>query len=77
MVIRSTVWWPRVICKISRMELRKLQRLACPDITGAMKMAPTAEIEVLPLLHVMIIVKTHAGIYRLMCSRSRNLNTKI
>jgi len=32
-------WWPRVICKISRMELGKLQRLACPDTIGAMKMA--------------------------------------
>jgi hypothetical protein len=45
-----------------------------------MKMAPTAEIEVLlglPLLHVMIIVKNHAGTYRPMCSCSRNLNTKI
>jgi hypothetical protein len=45
-----------------------------------MKMARTAEIEVLlglPLLHVMIIVKTHAGIYRLVCIHSGNLNTKI
>jgi len=72
MTIRSRVWWPRVIYKISRIELRKLQRLARPDITGAMKMAPTAETEVLlrlPLLHVMIKVQTHTGIYRLMCSQ--------
>jgi len=24
----STVWWPRVVCKVSRMELCKLQRLS-------------------------------------------------
>jgi len=47
MTIRSTVWWPRVICTISRIELGKLQRSGRPDITGAMKMAPIAETQVL------------------------------
>lgn len=67
-------WWPRVICKISRMKLGKLQRLACPDIIGAMKTAPTAEKEVLlglPLLHVMIKVQTHRGFYRLCSQQSK------
>jgi hypothetical protein len=50
----STVWWPRVICKVSRMELCKLQRLANQrgDEDG-----PTAAMEFLlglSSLHLMV-----------------------
>jgi hypothetical protein len=43
----ATVWWPRVKYRTSRAELCKLQRMACLGITGAMRTAPTAGIEVL------------------------------
>jgi hypothetical protein len=42
----ATVWWPNVKLKKNKAELSKLQRMACLCITGAMKTAPTAEIEV-------------------------------
>jgi len=42
----SMVWWLRVK-NVSRMELSKLQRLACLAITGAMKTTPTAATEIL------------------------------
>jgi hypothetical protein len=43
----ATVWWPRIKFITSKAELSKLQRMACFGITGAMKTAPTAAIEVL------------------------------
>jgi hypothetical protein len=64
----STVWWPRVRYNVSRTELSQLQRVACLAITGAMKMTPTAVIEVLlevPLVHVMFEAEAQVGIYRL------------
>jgi hypothetical protein len=67
----STVWWTSVNY-VSRMELNKLQRLACFAITGAMKTTPTAAMEVLlglPPLHVVIEAEAQAGIYRLMCNQ--------
>jgi ribonuclease HI len=65
----STVWWPRVRHKTSRAKLSKLQGLAYLGITGAMKTAPTAAIEVLlglPPLH--LAIKAQAGTYRLSCN---------
>jgi hypothetical protein len=41
------VWWLRVRYSVSRMELNKLQRLACLAITGAMKMTPISAVVVL------------------------------
>jgi len=68
----TTVWWPRVRYNVNRTEFSQLQRVACLAITGAMKMTPTAVIEVLlgvPLLHVMIEVEAQVGICRLMCTQ--------
>jgi hypothetical protein len=51
----ATVWWPRIKYGTSRAELSKLQRMACLGITGAMRTAPAAAIEVLlglPPLHL-------------------------
>jgi hypothetical protein len=42
----ATVWWPRVKLKTIQAELSKLQSIACLGITGAMRTAPTAAIEV-------------------------------
>jgi hypothetical protein len=68
----SMVWWPRVRYNVSRIELSKIQRLACLAITGAMKTTPTAAMEVLlglPPLRVKIEAEAQAGIYRLMCDQ--------
>jgi hypothetical protein len=43
----ATIWWPRVKFKTSQAELGKLQKMACLGITGAMRTAPTAAMEVL------------------------------
>jgi hypothetical protein len=61
----------RVGYNISRMELNKLQKLACLAITVVMKMTPAAAMEILlefPPLH-MIEVEAQAKIYRLMCNQ--------
>jgi hypothetical protein len=58
-----TIWWSRVTYKVNRLELGRLQRLACLAITEAMRMAPTAAMEVLlglPPLHMMIGAEAHA-----------------
>lgn len=43
----SAVRWPGFMCKISRMELIKLQRLDCLVITWAMRTAPNVAMQVL------------------------------
>jgi len=53
------------------MEFNKLQHLAHLVVTGAMRMTPTAVMEVLPrllLLHMIIQLEAQARIYRLMCN---------
>jgi hypothetical protein len=60
----ATVWWPRVKLKRSQTVLRKLQRIACFEITGAMRTGLTAAIEVLlglPSLHLQVEAKAKAG----------------
>jgi hypothetical protein len=42
----SVIWWQRIRCNINRLELSKLRRLVCIDVTGMMKMTPRAAIEV-------------------------------
>jgi hypothetical protein len=66
----TIVWWPRVQHKTSRAKLSKLQRLVCLGITGAIRMAPTAPVEVLlgpPHLHLKTKAEAQAGVYRLSC----------
>jgi hypothetical protein len=61
----STVWWTRVNYNISRMELNELQSLACLAVTGAVKITPTAAMEVIMGLlpvHMIIKVQAQAGI---------------
>jgi hypothetical protein len=41
----ATIWWPRVKTRLA--EFSKLQRMACLGITGAMRTAPAAAMEVL------------------------------
>jgi hypothetical protein len=74
----SMVWWPTVRFNVNRMELNKLQRLACLAITGATRMIPTAAVVVLlgflPL-HVVPEVGAQAGIYRPMCNHQWKLKS--
>jgi hypothetical protein len=64
----TTLW---VQFKTRKVELSKLQRMACLDVIGAMKTAPTAATEVviglLPL-HLHLEAEARAGIYSLCCS---------
>jgi hypothetical protein len=75
----ATVWWPSVRFKTSEVEFGKLQRMACLGITGAMKTAPTAVIEVLiglPPLHLQLEAEARASIYRLRYS-NQSMETQI
>jgi len=51
----ALVWWPRTKLWTSRTELRKLQRVVCLGVTGAMSSTPTAAVPVLlgPLLYML------------------------
>jgi hypothetical protein len=74
----AMVWWLRLKFKMSQARLSKLQRLACLGVTGAMRTAPTAAIEVflgLPPLHLKIEAEALAGIYRLSCNEQWRLKS--
>jgi hypothetical protein len=43
----SMVWWLRVRFDVSRMERNKLQSLTCLATTEAMKVTPTAAVEII------------------------------
>jgi hypothetical protein len=65
------MWLPRVKLKTSQAELSKLQRIPCLGITGAMRTAPTAAMEVLPglpPLHLQVEAEARIGNYRLHCN---------
>jgi hypothetical protein len=68
----SYLCWPTVKLKTSHAELSKLQRMACLGITGAMRTAPTAAMEVLlglPPVHLQVEAKAKIGNYRLRCNK--------
>jgi hypothetical protein len=67
----TTIWWSKVKLKTCQAELSKLQRTACLGITGAMRRAPTATMEVLlrfPPLHLQVEAEAKVGNYRLHCN---------
>ncbi|XP_055714730.1 uncharacterized protein LOC129808847 [Phlebotomus papatasi] len=58
----AVVWWPRVQYKNSALALQRLQRLACIAITGSIRTAPTAALEVLLSLPPLpLYIKAEAG----------------
>jgi hypothetical protein len=70
----AMIWWPRLKYTTSQAKLSKLQRLACLGITGTMRTAPTAAIEVLlglPPLHFKTEAEAQVGICRLDCNEQR------
>jgi hypothetical protein len=67
----ATVRKPRVNFETSNAELRKLQRMDCLGITGTMRTAPTAAMEILlelPPLHLQVESEAKVGNYRLCCN---------
>lgn len=69
----SLVWWPKTQQRTARIELTKLQRLACLCITNAMRSTPTASMEVmleLPPLDIYIKAEARIGSYRLKCNNA-------
>jgi hypothetical protein len=67
----ATIWCPTVKLKTSQAELSKLQGMPCLGITGAMRIAPTAAMEVLlelHPLHLQVDAETKTGNYRLRCN---------
>jgi hypothetical protein len=75
----ATIWWPRVKLRTSQAELSKLKRMACLGITGAMRTAPTAAMQVLlglPTLHLKVEAETRIGNYRLCCNEQWKLKSE-
>jgi hypothetical protein len=72
-VIRSVfhaalVWWSKVMQKATKIQLGRIQRMACLAITGPVKLTPTAVVEVLlklTLLDLLITVKVRMALCRL------------
>jgi hypothetical protein len=74
MVIRPSafhaalVWWPTVKQKTTKLQLGRIQRMACLTITGAMKSTPAAAMEVLlnlTPLDLLIMAEARRALYRL------------
>jgi hypothetical protein len=73
-VIRSSVyygalvWWPKAIQKTTKTQIGRIQRMACLAIMGAMKLTPTAAMEVLlnlTSLNLLIMAEARMALYRL------------
>jgi hypothetical protein len=47
----ALVWWPKVKQKTTKIQLGRIQSMACIAITGAMKSTPTAAVEVPPVFY--------------------------
>jgi hypothetical protein len=72
MLPTATIWWRRIKLKIYQAEFSKLQRMACLGITGAMRTAPSAAMEVLlglPPLQLYVETEAKIGNYRLRCNK--------
>jgi hypothetical protein len=67
-IYAAFVWWPRVKQKTTKIQLGRIQRIACLAIIGAMILTPTAAMEVLlnlTLLDLLIMGKVRMALYRL------------
>jgi hypothetical protein len=76
----GTIWWPRVKLKPSQADLSKLQRMACWRVTGAMRTAPTAAIEVrfgLPPRHLQMEVEARIGTVDYVAMINGNQNRQV
>ena len=68
MTYASMVWWTKMRQPTAVNELRRVQRLACLSITGAMRTTATAAMEVLlnlPPIETVMMGEARMGFYRL------------
>jgi hypothetical protein len=68
----ALVWWPKVTHKTTKTQLRRIQRMACLVITGAMKSTPTVAMEVLlnlTPLNLLIMAEARMTLYRTYMSK--------
>jgi hypothetical protein len=79
-LIGALVWWPKVTHKTTKIQLGRIQRMACLAVTGAMKSTHTAAMEVLlnlTPLNLLIMAETRMTLYRLhMFKQPADLNTE-
>jgi hypothetical protein len=64
----ALVWWPKAMQKNTKIQLGRIQRMACLAITGAMKSTPTAAMELLLYLtplDLLIMAEARMALYRL------------
>ena len=64
----ALVWWSKVMQKTTKTQLGRIQRMACLPITGAMKLTPTAAMEILlnlTPLDLVIMAEARMALYRL------------
>ena len=64
----ALVWWSKVMQETTKIQLGRIQRMACLAITGAMKSTPTAAMEVLlnlTPLDLLIVAEARMALYRL------------
>jgi hypothetical protein len=64
----ALVWWPKAMQKNTKIQLGRIQRMACLAITGAMKTTPTAAMELLLYLtsfDLLIMAEARMALYRL------------
>jgi hypothetical protein len=64
----ALVWWPKVKQKSTKIQLGRIQRMACLAVTGAMKPTPTAAMEMLlnlTPLDLLIMAEVRMALYRL------------
>jgi hypothetical protein len=61
-------WWSKVMQKTTKIQLGRIQRMACLAVTGAMKSTPTAAMEALlnlTPLDLLIMAEVRTALYRL------------
>ncbi|KAI5754342.1 hypothetical protein M8J77_007902 [Diaphorina citri] len=69
----SMVWWPKTEEKTAQAVLQKIQRLACLNITGAMRTCPTAAMEtMLDMLPLYLHIKKDAMLSALRLSTTKH-----
>jgi hypothetical protein len=64
----ALIWWPKAMQQTIKTQLSRIQRTACLAIMGAMRLTPTAAMEVLldlTPLDLLIMAEVRMALYRL------------
>jgi hypothetical protein len=70
----ALIWWSKITQKTTKTQLRRIQRMAWLAITGAIKLTPTAVMEVLPNLtplDLLIMAEARMALYRQQTTKQR------